>query len=279
MKPFKEKAFRFSASVPMGALWSNRLTMGFPLHYHPEHEIHLIKKGEGVYSINGDLYKFGPRQLVTIRPNQVHSFISYSQNVPIEKYTVQFTGKWLKSAGLRKIDKNFPHVASLSDSHYRQAGKIIHDIIAENMTRRKRWKSNVRDLLCEFIAMAADLKHRTAAPGAKNVLYLQLAHYIESCSADPRCSATALAKRFGYSLSYLSALFKHSAGIGMKQFIIQCRINAARKLLAEHQNFKIASVAAQVGFNSYRHFVRAFLRQTGVTPAAYRKKCHARSKK
>jgi len=279
MKPINQKIAFISQSLPVNAIWSNRRAMGYPLHYHPAFELHLIKKGEGVYSISGDLYKFCPGQLVTIRPNQVHSFIAYSENVPIEKFTVQFHAKAAKSARLAEIDRYFPPIVLLSSSQYRRMAAIIENIIEATRDNKIRMESSVRRWLAELIKMVAGLKRRDANPHAENLLHAQLVRYIDQFYANPNCNATDIANRFGYSLNYLSSFFKKATGIGMAQYIIQCKIKAASSILSDKPAIKIVSVAAQVGFHSYRHFVRTFLRHTGFLPSNYRKKCHARSKK
>jgi AraC-like DNA-binding protein len=55
----------------------------------------------------------------------------------------------------------------------------------------------------------------------------------------------------------------------IKQYILQRRIIAARRLMEECPGLKSEVVAEKTGFESYLHFYRAFKRITGLSPGAY----------
>lgn len=63
--------------------------------------------------------------------------------------------------------------------------------------------------------------------------------------------------------------FKHSLGCTPHQYLLQRRIEAAKRLLATPA-VPISTVAMQVGFRTHSHFTMFFRRLTGVSPTAYR---------
>lgn len=67
---------------------------------------------------------------------------------------------------------------------------------------------------------------------------------------------------------HFARLFKKSAGVSPRQFVIRRRIEAATILLA-HRQAPIGDVARAVGFRSQSHFTSTFRRVTGVTPGHY----------
>jgi AraC family transcriptional regulator len=67
---------------------------------------------------------------------------------------------------------------------------------------------------------------------------------------------------------HFARLFRKSAGVTPRQFVIQRRIEAATILLADRQA-PIGEVARAVGFRSHSHFTTTFRRVTGVTPGNY----------
>jgi len=180
---------------------------------------------------------------------------------------------------LLKIDKNFPSLISLSDSHAVHIEMIVNRILAENLRREKLWEKMIRELLCEFLILAERVKDQPVKPRAEKPLFVQMRQYMESHFSDPHCNVTWIAKQFGYSLNYLSALFKEACGIGIKQYLLQYRIVVARQLLDENAGLKIEAIARQVGFNQYRNFARAFHTLTGISPVVYRKNCHVHREK
>jgi AraC-like DNA-binding protein len=72
------------------------------------------------------------------------------------------------------------------------------------------------------------------------------------------------------SPSTLRRVFKQETGLGIKEFIIQIRINAAKRLL-ESSDAKIAAVAYSVGYDSLSAFNREFRLVTGINPSDYRR--------
>ena len=74
-----------------------------------------------------------------------------------------------------------------------------------------------------------------------------------------------------YNPSYLSRIFRQQTGESLSNFIINERINEAKKLLQETR-LKIYEVSQQVGIESPIYFNRIFKKKTGVSPKVYRQK-------
>ena len=69
---------------------------------------------------------------------------------------------------------------------------------------------------------------------------------------------------------HFARLFKRSTGLPPHRFLVGCRIDAARALLAA-RSASIAEISRSVGFRTSSHFTTTFRRITGVTPSAYRR--------
>jgi len=80
-----------------------------------------------------------------------------------------------------------------------------------------------------------------------------------------------LAQVTNFNPCYFASLFKRSMGISPWQYIVQQRVERAKKLLKQ-QNHSISEIAVQCGFNNQSHFTYQFRKLTGVTPKAYRQK-------
>lgn len=274
-KRFKQAILFPSSSVPVYVGWARHKTSeGFPLAYHPEYEFHYIKRGQGAYYIEGRTWCFATRHLVIIRPNQIHSLIPNADNW-VEKVQILFKGEWLGAfLSALNIDKTFPTLICLPDSAAVHIEMILNRILEENARREQGWEEMVCELLHEFLLWVKRLKNQPVSPQAEKPLFVQVRKYMELHFADPQCNVTRIARQFDYSLNYLSALFKTASGLGIKQYLLQYRIIAARQILDENPGLKIEAIARQVGFNNYRSFTRAFIALTGIAPADYRKKCH-----
>ena len=74
----------------------------------------------------------------------------------------------------------------------------------------------------------------------------------------------------GMSPFHFSRLFKKSTGKSPYQFVLQRRIERAKKLL-RNSTRSLADVGGELGFSHQSHFTSAFRKQVGATPGAYRK--------
>jgi len=87
-------------------------------------------------------------------------------------------------------------------------------------------------------------------------------------------SIDELGRRIGLSRSALHERFLALVGIAPMQYLAQWRMQAAARLLLETRA-TVAAVALEVGYESEAAFARAFKRQVGAPPAAWRRERQA----
>jgi transcriptional regulator GlxA family with amidase domain len=90
---------------------------------------------------------------------------------------------------------------------------------------------------------------------------------VEHLDAD--LSITKLAKRAGMSARNFSRVFVQETGITPAAFVLQARLDGARRAL--EGRLPIADVARLAGFGSTENLERAFRRELGTTPRDYRR--------
>lgn len=79
-----------------------------------------------------------------------------------------------------------------------------------------------------------------------------------------------IAEHFHFSASYLRKLFKESTGQTLISALQQVRLSKARELL-EKTELSVEKITNLVGYEDTTHFIRLFKKETGMTPAKYRK--------
>jgi AraC-like DNA-binding protein len=107
-------------------------------------------------------------------------------------------------------------------------------------------------------------------PGAVSVqLRLQRAADLvrERCHDD--LNLETIARQSGLSTAYFSHLFKATFGSGFARYVVECRLERARRLLSQTQ-MPVARVVDECGFGSLAHFHAVFKSATGTTPGQYR---------
>ena len=78
-----------------------------------------------------------------------------------------------------------------------------------------------------------------------------------------------LARKEGLNPSYLSKLFAREMGMGVKDYIINAKINTAKNIL-RYSQFPILDISISLGYSSQSAFTAAFRKATGMTPKKYR---------
>ncbi|HZG86701.1 helix-turn-helix domain-containing protein [Paenibacillus sp.] len=90
----------------------------------------------------------------------------------------------------------------------------------------------------------------------------------ENCGED--LSLVQCAEMIGVSPSYLSRLFKKEMGMNFLEYVVECKVSEAKRLLRETER-SISEIALAVGY-SERNLNRIFQRHIQLSPGNYRAK-------
>ncbi|MDD3416898.1 MAG: response regulator [Lachnospiraceae bacterium] len=93
--------------------------------------------------------------------------------------------------------------------------------------------------------------------------------YIEANYME-EISLIQLAELVNMNSSYLSSVFKKETGMLYSEYLTFCRMEQAKKMLAESAD-SIAEVAEKAGYQDSRYFSKQFAKQVGLKPSEYRK--------
>jgi transcriptional regulator GlxA family with amidase domain len=83
-------------------------------------------------------------------------------------------------------------------------------------------------------------------------------------------TVAALAWQANMSRSAFAARFTDLMGIAPIQYVLSWRMQLAQRLLRQ-QELSLAQIALQIGYDSDTAFSKAFKREQGISPAAYRR--------
>lgn len=133
------------------------------------------------------------------------------------------------------------------------------------------------DTLAQMIAVHLARNHcsrsrSTLKPVANVVSTWKIRRVIDFIeeNLDRDLSLEALAAEVNISPLYLPRAFKTAIGQSTHQYVLQRRIERAKKLLGS-SDMPIAEIALSSGFSSQSHLSNWFQRFVGVSPAAYRR--------
>lgn len=77
-----------------------------------------------------------------------------------------------------------------------------------------------------------------------------------------------ISRELHYSTNYISTQFKHHTGLTLRAYILDKRIENAKKLLLLGKN--VSETCVLSGFNDYANFIRSFTKKTGISPGHYK---------
>lgn len=101
-----------------------------------------------------------------------------------------------------------------------------------------------------------------------NCYFKRCKEYIRS-HLNQKITVRELSDLCGLSPNYMSALFKKISGKTITDYILEQRIQVAKRLLLTGEH-TAAEVAAFLGFSSQSYFIACFKKQTGETPRHWR---------
>ena len=102
----------------------------------------------------------------------------------------------------------------------------------------------------------------------KEQFYRDICDYVSWHISD-NLKVSQVAHYFGYNEKYLTTFFKQRAGISLKQYILQAKMDRARADLSETSE-PVSQIAFRLGFTDAHNFSNAFRKVTGLSPSEYR---------
>lgn len=101
-----------------------------------------------------------------------------------------------------------------------------------------------------------------------SVLVNKVSNYIQQHLSDS-IKTEDIAKALYIGRSRLSTNFKNETGINISDYIVQIKIDEAKRLL-RYSDKSLTSISLYLGFSSQSHFSKVFKYKTETTPFEYR---------
>lgn len=221
--------------------------------------VHFVLSGSGYF--NGIRLQAGQGFLIT--PSMLEEYYPDPAN-PWE-----FLWVISNDSGMQSVFPLFhadPQTGIFSFDHPEQLRSVADTVIL-----RKNTVCDSFELLSLFSGL---LKNRSNdsewdTPKSNAQIYLEAAvEYIQTNLFRP-VTIQELTQFLGISQPYLYHLFRNRFDLSPKQYISQCKLHQAKKLLTE-TDLSVTQVAASVGFPDVLSFSKFFSAKVGVSPLHFR---------
>jgi AraC-like DNA-binding protein len=245
-----------------------------PEHWHPGcMELHYGVRNALSFGFNKRVYRLAPGEVFVNLPGERHTvsehpkgLILYWMIVRLDEDEPSFLRQPPdEAAALRQALLHIPH------RHFRGTGTIkrlfqaLHMLADEPATplRSLRLRTTTLELLLEVLSAAREHMVPADQSRLEGVMHAMRNHPEKSYTVD------ALARQAGLAPNHFITRFKNLTGLPPRQYLLDCRMQSARRLLRESAA-PVTEIALHLGFCSSQHFASLFKRHTGVTPVAYR---------
>ncbi|SEO74669.1 AraC family transcriptional regulator [Paenibacillus sp. OV219] len=241
------------------------------LHKHDANsEILLIEEGEGEFEIDGRSYTAGAGSMLFYHRGIWHR--EQSTKHPFRCTYIGFTG--LQIGELERdffLSRDRLPIIQLHDQ-LPVIRKLMRDTIAESDKFEPEAQMIASHYLGIIFAKLARIAHygdeaqRSRFP-AKEAVWKAKRIIEENYSAP--LTLDTLAEETYLNKYHLAHLFKELVGVSPIQFLIYCRIEAAKRYLRT-TSLQVKEIAEIVGYQSEPSFYNVFMKVSGVTPRKYR---------
>lgn len=133
-------------------------------------------------------------------------------------------------------------------------------------------KGKVYELLSYYFSTASENETEHCPYIANEETVSKIIHakeiIIENMNNPP--SLPDLAKKIGLNIKRLKTGFKEFYGVPVFTFLLNYKMELAKKMLQEHQ-LNVNEMAIHLGYSTSSHFIAAFKRKFGITPKQFAK--------
>ena len=280
---YHEKKSHFDADFPYNTYLCS-IPLDFanvPLHWHDEVEFIYIKKGSGNISVDFTTYEVQAQDIALIFPGQLHA-ISGLPDQRMEYENIIFHPGLLDTTGADTSFHSFlqplfsmqlvcPTILTKKDSCYTTVRNCLDHNDNICMEFPAGYPLAIKgNLFSIFFTLYTNYADKKRAPSSgKNMEKLKsVIKYMELHYSSPM-SIADMADLAGFSESHFMKFFKQTMGVSFTSYLNSYRLTMAGRLLLQSDD-TVLSIATSVGFDNLSYFNRAFKKQFGMTPSAYR---------
>ncbi|PJI08635.1 MULTISPECIES: AraC family transcriptional regulator [Clostridium] len=228
------------------------------MHFHNEISIGFVNRGCSKTEIYDKNYEVRSGTLLMIPDNMPHKCTPHDYNN--WEFTMFYVDKeWFKEEfSFENIEFSY---VNLDENIFLKIDRLFSEIEKNEMSMESECS------LIKYISMfnhsELNYKKLPKISRIKEVKKYLKDNYLSDLKLND------LSKKANVSKYYLIRRFEQYYGLSPHQYMINLRINYAKKLLKHNKDF--TDIALESGFYDQSHFTRYFKEYTGVTPMEYKR--------
>lgn len=232
--------------------------------------LHFISSGKGTFYTENKSYTLSAGQGFLISPDLITSYKADSSD--------PWTYSWIGFNGTN-AEYYMKHIGLGIDSPiftYKNTDTFIEIFNDLKKLNRNTVIGQVRMTGCLYMLLAFLMECSTILSIQGKAFFSSKEEYVKNAviyiqtNYSRKITVEEISDYIGLNRSYLGIIFKEYTNMTPQEFIIDFRINKAKKLLGD-MSMLIGDVSRSVGYDDPLNFSKIFKKIVGVSPNAYRK--------
>ncbi|MFD1630538.1 AraC family transcriptional regulator [Pseudopedobacter beijingensis] len=269
-------SIRNDVSANFGTIW----------HYHPELELHYVKKGEGLRFIGDNISNFSAGEMVLLGENLPHTwrckdeYFSHNSDLNVEATVIHFLPNCLgqdllnlpEAFQIPKLYEKAKKGLIIKGNTKKRLEVLMHDALnAVNLDRLSILLSILNTLAYteeyEFITStnAFYKANNSDTERINKICTYTLTNYKNEITLEEISSLSNL------SVTSFCRYFKQMTKKTFYDFLTEIRISHACRMLVK-ETMTVEGISMECGFNNPSNFYRHFKKVMGCTPVEYKSK-------
>ena len=221
------------------------------------YEILYVTKGVVYLEYAGKDLMLPENSLIVIYPGVYHGGYKISEEeTSFYWFHFHITGEEM----LRQL----PEVLAVEDDL--KLKTLLNQLL--DVTNSGKYPDYAADLITATVICEAAMQCHNSLEPENHRITSEISEWIR-INSDKKFTVDMVSERFGYNPDYLSRLFKASYGKGLKQYIYDEKIKAAKNMLISSYK-SIKQISDLLGWENENQFIKFFKYHESVSPKKYR---------
>ncbi len=254
------------------AVYFSRDPLKISTHYHDCHEIIFIVKGEAEVCVNEAKHQAKSGSIVLFSRYENHSLKILSKEYERFVLRINPSLESLESHAYSLLSNRpagFNNIFCVKDNLdvFHRIFSLLIDEENEKQTDFQKIQSLLINELLIFLYRKLPENFRFS--NDENFRIVSALQRRFEADYSQQFMLNDLAKEFSVSVSSLSHIFKRVTGSSVMDYLLSCRIAAAKNLLAK-TNLSVGEIVEKCGFTDSSNFSRTFKKLNGISPTRFR---------
>ena len=242
-------------------------------HRHEFQELIYLEKGKATHNIDAESYKLNAPVIILVARGKMHTFIPESGS---KLYAVRFADEFLpeQHEGLFCPFMQFSKITIKSEQTLKTIAELL-EMMYNHSSAGEINPTFTRHLLAALLSIINNEREKSISGNnhCNSISYELFNKFLFHLEANfiKEKSVTFYSDKLNITTKKLGEISKEIFGDNPSRIIEKRAMLEAKRMLI-YTNQTVQEIAFELGFNDHSYFTKAFHKNEGLTPTAFREK-------